>query len=89
MQGFGGIFARSRRPRHGTLIFALAVWVCTPDPAAAQTTKAAPDLSGQWVRIGRYVESFDPPPGGPGPMMIDPAHPHRRSATPGGQSPDG
>jgi hypothetical protein len=48
-----------------------------------------PDLSGQWVRVGRYVESFDPPASGPGPMTIDPAHPHRRSATPGGQSPDG
>jgi hypothetical protein len=51
--------------------------------------KSVPDLSGQWVRVGRYVESLDPPANGPGPMTIDPAHPHRRSATPGGQSPDG
>jgi hypothetical protein len=89
MQGFRGTFARSRRPRRGSFIFALALCVYAPDLAAAQTTKAIPDLSGQWVRIGRYVESFDAPPSGPGPMMIDPAHPHRRSATPGGQSPDG
>src|SRR5262252_8961688 len=58
-------------------------------PAAETGLITVPDLSGQWVRIGRYPESFDPPPSGPGPMMIDPAHPHRKSPTPGGQSPDG
>ena len=68
---------------------ALALCVVAPALTVAQTTKSAPDLSGQWVRTGRYVESFDPPASGPGPMTIDPAHPHRRSATPGGQSPDG
>jgi hypothetical protein len=67
----------------------LALCVVAPALTVAQTTKSAPDLSGQWVRTGRYVESFDPPASGPGPMTIDPAHPHRRSATPGGQSPDG
>jgi len=67
----------------------LALCVVAPALTVAQTTKSAPDLSGQWVRTGRYVESFDPPASGPGPVTIDPAHPHRRSATPGGQSPDG
>ena len=68
---------------------ALALCVVAPAAAVAQIAKSVPDLSGQWVRTGRYVESFDPPASGPGPMAIDPAHPHRRSATPGGQSPDG
>ena len=67
----------------------LALCVVAPALTVAQTTKSAPDLSGQWVRTGRYVESFDPPASGPGPITIDPAHPHRRSATLGGQSPDG
>jgi hypothetical protein len=89
MQGLHGIFERLCRPCCESLIFALAFSVCAPHLAAAQATKPVPDLSGQWVRSGRYVESFDPPPSGPGPMVIDPAHPHRRSATPGGQSPDG
>ena len=73
--------------RRGMLVFGLCV--CAPALAVGQTPKSVPDLSGQWVRVGRYVESFDPPASGPGPMTIDPAHPHRRSATPGGQSPDG
>jgi len=89
MQGFHARLERSCPSTCETLILALALSVCAPTLAAAQTTKSVPDFSGQWVRIGRYVESFDPPPSGPGPMMIDPAHPHRRSATPGGQSPDG
>ena len=76
-------------PRHRALMVALALFVVAPALAVAQTAKSVPDLSGQWVRTGRYVESFDPPASGPGPMTIDPAHPHRRSATPGGQSPDG
>ena len=76
-------------PRHRALMVALALFVVAPALAVAQTAKSVPDLSGQWVRTGRYVESFDPPASGPGPMAIDPAHPHRRSATPGGQSPDG
>ena len=76
-------------PRHRALMVALALFVVAPAAAVAQIAKSVPDLSGQWVRTGRYVESFDPPASGPGPMAIDPAHPHRRSATPGGQSPDG
>jgi hypothetical protein len=76
---------RARR----AILFGLVVSVCTADLAVGQSKRAVPDLSGQWVRIGRYPESFDPPPSGPGPMMIDPAHPHRKSPTPGGQSPDG
>jgi hypothetical protein len=86
-------FHSTLNPLRGeTFILALTLslgTICGTNLAAAQTKGPVPDLSGQWVRIGRYVESFDPPPNGPGPMMIDPAHPHRRSATPGGQSPDG
>ena len=89
MPGFDRAFERLCPPRRGTLIIALAFTLCAPDLAAAQAKSSVPDLSGQWVRVGRYPESFDPPPSGPGPMTIDPAHPHRRSATPGGQSPDG
>jgi hypothetical protein len=73
----------------GAIVLAAALCVCAPNLVRADSKGAVPDLSGQWVRIGRYPESFDPPPSGPGPMMIDPAHPHRKSATPGGQSPDG
>lgn len=87
-------FRRSYPPRREALIFALALCVCAVARAPAQMPKSVPDksvpdLSGQWVRVGRYVELLDPPASGPGPMTIDPAHPHRRSATPGGQSPDG
>jgi hypothetical protein len=71
------------------ILFVGVLCVCAPELASADSKGTAPDLSGQWVRIGRYPESFDPPPSGPGPIMIDPAHPHRKSATPGGQSPDG
>jgi hypothetical protein len=37
-----------------------------------------PDLSGGWARIGNLVETFEPIPGngGPGPMLVDPKHPH-------------
>jgi len=76
-------------PRREALLSAVAISLCACVLAAAETPKSAPDLSGQWVRVGRYVESFEPPASGPGPITIDPAHPHRRSATPGGQSPDG
>ena len=76
-------------PRREALLSAVVISLCACVLAAAETPKSAPDLSGQWVRVGRYVESFEPPASGPGPITIDPAHPHRRSATPGGQSPDG
>ena len=73
------------------LVFVLALSVTTfgaSGPTSAQKS-AVPDFSGQWARVGRYVESFEPPPSGPGPIAIDPAHPHRRSPIPGLQSPDG
>src|SRR5437764_516591 len=89
MRGFGRAFVSVCWPHRAALLCALALSICGSDLTTAQTKSSAPDLSGQWVRIGRYPESFDPPPSGPGPMMIDPAHPHRKSATPGGQSPDG
>jgi hypothetical protein len=37
-----------------------------------------PNFSGGWARIGDQVEMFEPIPGydGPGPMQVDPEHPH-------------
>ena len=84
-----GLLERRRRACRAALMTASWLLIGVTGLAIAQTPKLPPDLSGQWVRVGRYPESFDAPPSGPGPIMIDPAHPHRKSATPGGQSPDG
>jgi hypothetical protein len=56
--------------------------------SSAQVHSLVPDFSGQWVRAGKFPESFDPPPNGAGPITFDPAHPHRPSPD-GGQSHDG
>jgi hypothetical protein len=89
MPSRGNSLQRLCQQRLQTLMLALALSVGAPTLTVAQALKSVPNLSGQWERVGRYVESFDPPASGPGPMTIDPTHPHRRSATPGGQSPDG
>ena len=91
MLGVSRTFDSLRPPHRETFLFVLALSVgvvCSPNLLAAQTLSSAPDFSGQWVRVGRYAESFDPPPSGPGPITIDPAHPHRRGVA-GAQSPDG
>jgi hypothetical protein len=41
--------------------------------AAAQ--KPIPDFSGIWTRTWKQPGTFDPPPSGQGPIMVDPAHP--------------
>ncbi len=51
-----------------------------PGLAAAQASagQEIPDFSGGWARIGEFVENFEAIQGyeGPGPMAIDPLHPH-------------
>src|SRR6266850_390025 len=44
----------------------------------AATPQQIPDFSGGWERIGSLVETFEAIPGekGPGPMLVDPLHPH-------------
>ena len=57
-----------------TSILCLCV-VAWPDLVPAQTG-AAPDLSGPWTRTWATASMYDAPPSGPGPVMMDPAHPH-------------
>jgi hypothetical protein len=47
------------------------------DPATGSAQKI-PDFSGGWARIGDLVETFEAIPGnsGPGPILVDPVHPH-------------
>ncbi len=51
-----------------------------PGLAVTQTNggKKIPNFSGGWARIGAFVENFEAIPDyeGPGPMAIDPLHPH-------------
>jgi hypothetical protein len=65
---------------------ALSLCVCAiawPVLAPAQTggAQSAPDLSGAWDRSGELVETFEKIPGdpGPGPLLVDPLHPHEQS----------
>ncbi len=48
------------------------VWPCL---ALAQS-RAVPDFSGLWTRKWATASTYDAPPSGPGPVMMDPAHPH-------------
>ena len=52
-------------------------WPALADPEGASDQRI-PDFSGGWARIGNLVETFEPIPGssGPGPMLVDPKHPH-------------
>ena len=47
-------------------------------PAAAEPPADVPVLTGGWSRIGQLVETYERIPGntGPGPMLVDPRHPH-------------
>lgn len=45
-------------------------------PIFAQAQTAAPDLSGPWTRKWATASLYDAPPGGPGPVMMDPLRPH-------------
>src|SRR5579872_3841235 len=67
--------------RRSALLFGLllgtACWPALADPEGVSNTNI-PDFSGGWARIGKLVETFEPIPGnsGPGPMLVDPKHPH-------------
>jgi hypothetical protein len=57
------------------LTIVLGLWaVAWPALAPAQT--AGPDFSGSWTRKWVTASTYDAPPSGPGPVMVDPAHPH-------------
>jgi hypothetical protein len=63
----------------GLLLSALA------GPAfAAAETKSAPDLSGIWTRKWKVAAMYDNVTDGPGPVMVDPAHPHIAPQQPDG-----
>jgi hypothetical protein len=46
-----------------------------PTSVAAQGAKAVPDFAGLWTRSWKDAGTFDAPPSGQGPILIDPAHP--------------
>jgi hypothetical protein len=52
----------------------LVAVVAFPGLSPAQTK--APDLSGPWTRKWATASLYDPPPSGPGPVMMDPTRPH-------------
>jgi hypothetical protein len=55
----------------------LFAWPALADPENTADPNV-PDFSGGWARTGNLVETFEAIPGnqGPGPMMVDPKHPH-------------
>ncbi len=48
---------------------------CAIAADAAEGAASAPDFSGLWTRTWKDAGTFDAPPSGQGPIMIDPAHP--------------
>jgi hypothetical protein len=56
----------------GILCLCIVGW---PDLAPAQTG-AVPDFSGLWTRKWVTASTYDAPPSGPGPVMVDAAQPH-------------
>jgi hypothetical protein len=58
--------------RRLTIVLGVCVVAC-PCLATAQTV---PDLSGSWTRKWETAGTYDLPPSGPGPVMVDAAHPH-------------
>ena len=56
----------------GIACFCVVAW---PDFVPAQTS-SLPDLSGPWARKWVTASTYDAPASGPGPVMMDPAHPH-------------
>ena len=69
------------------LSIVLGLWAVTwPSLAPAQT--AVPDFSGSWTRKWVTASTYDVPPGGPGPVMVDPAHPHHGHRTGAAELPD-
>jgi hypothetical protein len=62
-----------------TSIVCLGV-VAWPGLVPAQTS-AVPDFSGTWTRKWVTASTYDAPPSGPGPVMVDAAHPHHGHRT--------
>ncbi len=60
--------------RRSALALCAAALAC-PVPAFAEPI---PDFSGAWDRTGALLEGYEAIPGydGPGPLLVDPAHPH-------------
>jgi len=56
----------------GIACFCVVAW---PDFVPAQTN-SLPDFSGPWTRKWVTASTYDAPASGPGPVMMDPAHPH-------------
>jgi hypothetical protein len=70
----------------GLVFGVLLATTCLPalaDPEGGTGTRI-PDFSGGWARVERLVETYDRIPGnnGPGPMLVDPKHPHVDGAGP-------
>ena len=59
------------------ILFGGLAWPVLADSETGSAPKI-PDFSGGWARIGTNVETFEAIPGntGPGPMLVDPKHPH-------------
>jgi len=61
------------------LVTILATALLVPAMAASAASAGVPDLSGAWMSA--HARKFLPPPSGPGPVVDDPAHPHRARGT--------
>jgi hypothetical protein len=57
----------------GTLL--VTCTVAFGSSAYGQVTDTVPDFGGLWKRTYRYVQTFDPPPSGPGPVVQDMRYP--------------
>src|SRR5689334_24923230 len=60
--------------RHIAIALITALAVC-PALMAQPAQTPTPDFAGIWTRTWKTPGSFDPPPSGQGPIMVDPAHP--------------
>jgi len=55
----------------GIVCFCIVAW-----PQLLPAQAPASDFSGPWTRKWATASMYDPPPSGPGPVMMDPARPH-------------
>ena len=69
--------------RHSLLSICCVCLIVAPCVAFAQA-KPVPDLSGVWTRKWVTAGTYDAAPSGPGPVMVDPAHPHVGMIAPDG-----
>jgi hypothetical protein len=70
--------------RRLTIVLGVCV-MAWPHLAQAQT---APDFSGAWTRKWETASTYDAPASGPGPVMVDPAHPHHGHRVGAADEPD-